>query len=252
MTQTAFSDALRGHGLHPRRDLVAALDRTWQRLAEPGQWLTGAQRVAIARSVRQSWNCPGCGTRKAALSPYAKTVDHSDTNGDLDPEWVELIHFTIRDSGRMTSRSYERALSSGMAEDDFVEIVSVATLTQMIDVFSLGIGLPQMDLSAPLEGTPPRIRTEKASPGPGWVPTIAGADASEDFQDFYANGYDQFYIRRSLTLVPRQVRQFWDLGDALYLPDPRASELDGIERSISRAQMEFLAARSSALLGCFY
>jgi hypothetical protein len=220
-------------------------------LAQPGEWLTGAQRVAVARCARQAWHCTGCDTRKDSLSPYAADTEHTAAD-DLNADWVELIHFTIRDSGRMTSRSVDTALAAGILEDEYVEIISVATMTQMIDAFSLGIGLPQVPLPEAVAGTPPRVRTEKVSPGPGWLPTIAGADASAAFADFYANDYDRFYIRRSLTLVPNQARQVWDLGDALYLPDPRASELEGIDRAISRAQMEFLAARASALLGCFY
>ena len=43
-----------------------------------------------------------------------------------------------------------------------------------------------------------------------------------------------------------------DLLNSLYLEDPRLFELEGLERGISRAQMEFLAARASALLGCYY
>ena len=39
---------------------------------------------------------------------------------------------------------------------------------------------------------------------------------------------------------------------ASLLEDPRIYELEGLERGISRAQMEFLAARASALLGCYY
>ena len=38
----------------------------------------------------------------------------------------------------------------------------------------------------------------------------------------------------------------------LYLADPRIRELDGLARAIGRAQMEFLAARASMLLGCYY
>jgi hypothetical protein len=38
----------------------------------------------------------------------------------------------------------------------------------------------------------------------------------------------------------------------LYMEDPRINETDGLDRGISRAQIEFLAARCSALLGCVY
>lgn len=246
----AFADALHASAIEPRADLVEALDIAWRRLAEPGEWLTGRQRIAVAKCARQAWACNGCDVRKAALSPYAPAPDHTGA-ADLDPAWVDVIHFTIRDSGRMTQRVYDEALAAGMNEDEFVEVITVAILTQTMDAFAFGIGLPQLALPAPVEGAPPRVRAEKATPGPGWVPTIAPEDASPDFVEFYDNEY-YFFIRRALTLVPRQTRQYWDLTRNLYLEDPRIPELEGLERSISRSQMEFLAARASALLGCYY
>jgi len=37
-----------------RGDFEAAHNRYWQRLAKPGAWLTGPQRVDIAKEVRQA------------------------------------------------------------------------------------------------------------------------------------------------------------------------------------------------------
>ena len=69
------------------------------------------------------------------------------------------------------------------------------------------------------------------------------ADAGPDFADFYAND-SHFYIRRALTLLPSETRRMWDLLNVLYMEDPRIHELDGLDRAISRAQIEFLAARA--------
>ena len=55
-----------------------------------------------------------------------------------------------------------------------------------------------------------------------------------------------------MTLVKKGSRHLWDLLNHLYLEDPRLPELEGLNRGISRAQMEFLAARASSLLGCYY
>ncbi|MDA0239398.1 MAG: alkylhydroperoxidase-related (seleno)protein, partial [Proteobacteria bacterium] len=185
---TAFSSALKNANLAPRADLIAALDLTWQRLAEPGEWLTGAQRLAVAQATRDSWNCPACVARKASLSPFTPGPDHTSGTG-LDTAWIDLIHFTTRDSGRMTGRVFDEALSAGMLEDEFVEIISVAIETQAMDAFAFAIGLPQISLPEPVVGEPPRVRTEKATPGPGWVPTVAPENASPDFADWYDNGY---------------------------------------------------------------
>ena len=106
-------------------------------------------------------------------------------------------------------------------------------------------------LPTPRPGMPARRHDTSATPGPGWVATVAPENASPEFADFYANG-SHFYIRRALTLVPAEARRIWNLLNRLYLEDPRVHELDGIERAIERAQIEFLAARASALLGCYY
>ncbi len=233
-----------------RDDMRGALGRAWMRLAEPGAWLDGGTRLAIAAETRFAWHCDFCQDRRAALSPYAVDGRH-DHEGALPEYWVEVVHRLTTDPGRLSRRWVQEALDAGMVEDEFVETVSVAVLTITIDAFALGIGvvLPILPFSAP--GRPARKRAPEATPGPGWVATIAPENAAPDFADFYANE-SHFYIRRALTLVPEETRRFWDLLNTLYLEDPRVRELDGIERAISRAQMEFLAARASMLLGCYY
>jgi hypothetical protein len=99
-------------------------------------------------------------------------------------------------------------------------------------------------LSAPQSGAPPRKRWEGATPGPGWVSTTAPENAGADLEDHYVDGRGQFNIVRSLTLVPTAATQLFALLDCLYMPNPSIREVDGIDRGISRAQIEFLAARS--------
>jgi len=248
--QHLFSAALNKNAIAPRVPLVEQLDLAWQRLGAPGTWLTGEQKLAIARATRASWTCTGCDARKDALSPYAPAPDH-DATEDLDDAWVQIVHFVTRDSGRMTKRAIDDALASSILVDELVELFDTAIMTQTMDSFALGIGLPQVDLPHVSPGAPDRIRRETVADGPGWVPTVAPEDASADFADFYADDF-VFNIRRALTLIPREARRHWALARELYLEDPRYPELQGLDRSINRAQMEFLAARSSALLGCYY
>ncbi len=46
-----------------RDDLVAAHRRAWERLARPGTWWSGAERVAIAADVRSAAECALCRDR---------------------------------------------------------------------------------------------------------------------------------------------------------------------------------------------
>ena len=233
-----------------RDDIRRALKTAWRQLGETGAWLDGAQRVAVAAEVRAAWDCGFCKQRKEALSPYAITGNH-EHRAELPDSWVEVIHPLTTDSGRLSEKWYRQVRDSDIEEDEFIEIVSVAIICQTVDSFVFGIGMALADLPQPRAGEPARRRAPEATLGPGWVSTIAPEDAPPDFADFYANE-SHFYIRRSLTLVPDEVRRFWDLMNPLYLADPRVDELDGLDRDISRAQIEFLAARASALLQCFY
>lgn len=233
-----------------RADLAAALDRGWAQLGGTGAWLTGEERVAVVREARAAWDCAVCRERKAALSPYAVDGDH-DAATDLPEPWVDVIHRVVTDAGRLTEKWCREVQGRGIAEDEYVELVTVTTIATVIDIFALAIGLPAPDLPAAQDGAPARRREPTAAPGPGWVATIAPENAGPDFADFYGND-SGFYIRRSLTLLPGEVRKFWAVMNLLYMPDPRIRELDGLDRSISRAQMEFLASRASMMLDCYY
>jgi hypothetical protein len=233
-----------------RGDLTAALGRAWMQLGAPGAWLTGGERLAVAAAARQAWDCGLCVQRQSALTPSAISGAH-DHRGDLPAAWTEIIHRVVTDSGRLSERWFRQALTDGVLEDEFIEIVSVAVITVTLDTFADGIGLGTPALPGATADVPARQPTVNAKPGPGWVSTLAPEDTGPDFADFYAND-SHFYIRRALTLVPAETRRFWVLMNQLYLADPRMHELDGIERAITRGQMEFLAARASALLGCYY
>lgn len=233
-----------------RDELWAALAKAWAELGQAGAWLTGAQRVAVAAEARQARRCALCRSRKEALSPYAVSGRH-DHQGRLPEPWVEVIHRVVTDSGRLSERWYQAALDAGLIEDELIEIISVTVIAVTVDAFALGIGLPAPALPGVGPGDPARRHEPTAKRGPGWAQTVAPEDADADFADFYAND-SHFYIRRSLTLVPEETRRLWALLNMLYMEDPRVRELEGLTRGISRAQIEFLAARASALLGCYY
>jgi hypothetical protein len=59
-------------------------------------------------------------------------------------------------------------------------------------------------------------------------------------------------VIRALSLVPDEVRQLLDLSAAQYLSAPQMMQFGRDFRSISRAQIELVAGRTSALNECFY
>jgi len=114
-----------------------------------------------------------CARRKAALSPYTVEGTHDD-RGELPGNWIEMIHRIVADPGRLTYAWYRRMLASGIADTEYVEIVSVIAHVTAIDTFAYGLGIPVQLLPAPLPGAPSRYRPAEARQNGAWAPNIAG------------------------------------------------------------------------------
>lgn len=237
-------------GVAVRADLPAAHRRAWLRLASPGTWWTGAERVAIAREVRSEASCALCAARRDALSPGAVSGEHARV-APLSAAAVEAAHRIAGDPRRL-SKSWLGALeAAGLASGAYVELVGVVVTVVSIDAFCRAIGVAEHALPVPLGGEPSRYRPRQARDDGAWVPMIPALGATGSEADLWRRGATGNVIR-ALSLVPDEVRTLADLSRAHYLPmelvpDPRA----GVG-ALSRAQAEFLAARVSALRECFY
>lgn len=233
-----------------RADLPAAHRRAWRRLARAGNWWTGAERVAIAAEVRNAWQCPLCKARKAALSPYTLQGTHHAVS-DLPASVIDVIHRVVTDPGRLTQTWFAKTMASGEISDGhYVEIVDVIVTAVSIDSFCRGIGAPLHPLPQPEAGEPSRYRPATAKLEAAWLPMIPPEGAVGAEADLWGTARVGNVIR-ALSLVPDAVRQLMDLSDAHYIPRDRVTDFT-CGRSLSRAQMELVAGRVSALRGCFY
>ena len=79
-----------------RDDLTAAYQCYWETLARPGNWWSGAERVAIAQETRNAVKCGYCTERNSALSPYNFPGEH-EHSGVLDALAVDAVHRIITD-----------------------------------------------------------------------------------------------------------------------------------------------------------
>jgi len=231
-----------------REDLPAAHRRAWRRLAEPGTWWTGAERVAIAAEVRNARRCRLCAERKQALSPDAVSGEH-DSAGAL-PAAVEVAHRVTVDNGRLSRTWFEKTLATGLDDARYVEIIGVVITVVSIDSFCRGIGVPPHALPEPLAGEPSRRRPPGAQPEAAWVPMISFLRAKGAEADLYG-GKPTGNVIRALSLVPDEVRGLNDLSAAHYLTPEQMMDLTA-GRSLDRAQIELIAGRVSALNECFY
>jgi hypothetical protein len=233
-----------------RENLPAAHRRAWRRLAEPGTWWTGAERVAIAAEVRNARKCRLCAERAQALSPGAVNGEH-DTIRALPAPAVEVIHRVTVDNGRLSRAWFEKTLAAGLDDAQYVEIIGVVVTVVSIDSFCRGIGVPPHPLPEPVAGEPSRRRPPGALPESAWVPMIAERRATGPEADLYSGMPRTGNVVRAMSLVPDAVRGLKDLSAAHYLAPEAMVDLSA-GRSLDRAQIELIAGRVSALNECFY
>lgn len=233
-----------------RPALAEQIDEAWRRLARPGTWWSGAERVAIAAEVRRAPTCGLCRQRKEALSPYTVDGTH-DTDGVLPAEAVEANHRLKTDANRITGK-WVRSITDGpLGEERYVEIISLTAIVTAIDTFDRAMGLQLRALPEPVPGEPSRIRPAGAVRDIAWVTTLASDKvAPGEINPFAVHGEKN--IHRTVSLVPQEVFNFFDLDVELYLHDHEIRDFSIEPRAINHAQIELIAARASAINGCFY
>lgn len=233
-----------------RKDLSEAIERAWVHLAEPGTWWTGEQRMRMVAETRNAAHCELCKRRKAALSPYTVSGTH-DSPGELPDVVVDVVHRLRTDAGRLTESWLHKCYEQGLTDAEYVEIVGLVATVAGLDTFSHAIGEPSRPLPSPLPGEPSRRRPRNAKKEIAWVPTLAPKDLMPEDVDPFTT-YGSVHIQRALSLVPETVIGFFDLDIALYLPQDAIRDFDHEYRAITHTQLEFIAAKASAINGCYY
>jgi hypothetical protein len=247
MSEIDYANAL----VPVRDDLVAAHRRAWERLARPGTWWSGAERVAIAAEVRSAAECALCRERKAALSPAGVAGEHA-SRGALPEVAVEVIHRVTTDPARLSKAWFEKCQAGGLGDAHYVETIGVIATVVSIDDFCRGLGMAPHPLPDPIPGEPSRRRPPGALPEDAWVPMIRESRATGAEADLYEGRRATGNVLRALSLVPDEVRGLMDLSAAHYLSPTKMLDLRRGTPALDRLQVELLAGRVSALNECFY
>ena len=235
-----------------RQSFSEGHSRYWERLSSPGTWLTGAERVAIAREVRQVRDCGLCQQRKKALSPSQVDGSH-ETGSDLPDTIVEVVHRIISDPGRLTRTWFDGIMEQGLSAEKYVEVVGTLGNVIAIDEFCRGLDIPLNELPEAKDGEPTQYRPQNIrEDGDGaWVPMLPNIVDSGPESDLWDGRTG--YVIRALSLVPDEVRYMLDLLEVHYINNRQIWNVTGSPRdTLTRAQMEVIAARVSGLNGCFY
>ncbi len=239
-----------------RSTLAEGHRRAFERIARPGMWWTGPERVAIAAESRAAFDCELCKERKQALSPFAVDGEHDrPTQEGLAPlpdAAVDAVHRLVTDPARLSGEWVETLTKDGeLTVEQYVEMIGVTTQTLSIDTVHRGLGIPLESLPEPRDGEPSRRRPTQAAMEGAWVPMVRPDKLDPEDEDLYGGGRTGNVIR-AMSLVPNEVRALTDLSGAQYLSMPQMMAWGEQFRSITRPQIELVAGRVSALNECFY
>ncbi|REJ73390.1 MAG: hypothetical protein DWQ36_02255 [Acidobacteria bacterium] len=255
----APADPLRDSELPLRDDLVAGHAAAWRHVARSGAWWNGVERVAIAAATRDAWSCAACDRRAAALSPEIEVSEHGrgvapELQAHLAEPVVDAVHRLVREPARLSRRCSERLFASGaVSPAAYAELVGVVTQAVSLDALHLALGIGPAPLPEPEGGEPSQYEPQGLAWEDAWVPMILPANLGEAERDLYGDPTGN--VVRALSAVPDEVRAMKALSAAQYIAIEQMRDYVGGERvgrAISRAQMELVAGRISALHECFY
>jgi hypothetical protein len=234
-----------------RLDLVLAHRRAWERIATPGTWWDGRERVAIAAEARAADDCAFCRRRREALSPFSERGEHDEVSGAVLPAAaIDAVHRIVTDATRLTSSWVDGLASEGVPVTHYVELLSVVVSIRSIDAFHRAMGVGLEPLPEPCSGEPSHERPAAAIKDEAWVPMLPAGRPSGDEADLWAAQTGN--VIRAMSLVPEAVRWLKDLSGAHYLDDKAIVDFTRGRGPLSRAQTELIAGRVSALNECFY
>jgi len=204
-------------------------------IAAAGDWLTGAERVAVWREARDARTNVLDQARRTAISPNAVDGEHPAT-AELSAPAMEVVHRTASDPGRLTRRWAEEQISV-LGEEAYTESVGVTAIVAVLDRFDRAMGRPERPLPEPIGGEPSRVRPDDVGDVGAWVSQSTGPTRAN--------------VSRTLSLVPTTNRAWRGLVDTHY---SRGGEFMNLrwEFALSRPQTELVAARTTALCECFY
>ncbi len=233
---------------HPVRAAIsAAHEKTLQSFTAPGTWFSGAERAQIIATARRA---------RVEAGLQEATESTGDNFTEISAAVTSLACQVATDTKDLTADFYEDSLDAGLTDCEYVETVGLVARSLSVDIFSRGIGVEMRALPSVKAGEPSRVRPATATHEKAWADTVPGGSAGGD-EAIYIYGTDQAeaapFIYRSLSLVPDEAKGLVELGAAQYLEIQDFMDLDfSYDPQITRAEVEVVAGRVSAINQCFY
>jgi hypothetical protein len=222
--------------VHVRADLVAAHRGAWAALARPGTWWTGRQRAELAATALAAM------TASDPLPPWIapSTVDGWLTEDRSAPNAAHDAIYRIAIHAATLTEPWYIEMRDELTDLAYVEIVAIACTVADVVAFRRAAGLDPWDLPSPVDGEPSRTIPEGlVQAGMNWVRVTSPADETAA-------------VVQAFTSVPAELDRLWTLAAAQYIPNLEMVDPLWTRVTLSRPQMELVAARISQLRECFY
>ena len=215
-------------------------------LSATGTWWTGTQRAAMVAEVRKA-RC------KAGLQePIAANEAFIDT--DLLPDAARTVARKVALMEGVNRAFFDDMVPSELSQEEYVEAIGVASRTVNLDMFANAIGVKSRELTPIRDGEPTRERPVSIVNDDFFVPTIPTikAGGGEDSKKLYGSA-SVYNILRGLSLVPSEAGPVMGLVMSQYvIPQEFYNYEFTFDPSVTRAQLELVASRISAINDCFY
>ena len=231
---------------------------SWDYIAQPGNWWSGEARVAIAQASRDAAQCAFCADRIKALSPYAVAGSHTignsvGGNSVLSDKATDAVHRITTDAARLTQTWIGETIDDTFTYGHYVEAVSVIVTVFCIDSFHRALGLELEGLPTPLSGEPSGYWPPGATIDDAWVPMLLPETLTAPEADIFGGMPQTGNVIRAMSLIPDAVRHLAAQSAVQYVDFQNVRDFTSSgQLSLSRPQIELVAARTSAINECFY
>ena len=207
-----------GNPLPVRDNLAVAFRDVWQRLAEPGTWWTGRERVELAQLARNAYE------------------DRPLPEGlSLPTAAIAAAALLGKEPAAVTEELIIGWEAAGLDANHYVELVAVVSRVTAVDTFHRALSVTLEALPPPQPGAPSRSLPDvAAAKTKAWVPMVGPPN-----------------IPVSLSAVPTAMAALEALHGPMYLSYEEMGN-PAIEKGLHRSQMELVAAMTSAINECFY
>ncbi|MGZ4773126.1 MAG: hypothetical protein ACXV3B_10635 [Ilumatobacteraceae bacterium] len=219
-----------------RADLADAQQQAWQSLARPGTWWTGPQRRELAATALRAM------TSASPLPPWtAPSTVAGFLADDLAAPAVahDAIYRVAAHASTLTEQWYQ-GMRDALTDLASVELVAISCNVAAVVAFRRAAGLEPWQLPAPTDGEPSRTTPVDLVPaGLNWVRVTSPGD-------------ERAAVVQAFTSVTAELDRLWTLAAAQYIPNLEMVDPRWTRGTLSRPQMELVAARVSQLRECFY